>query len=118
MRKTTMQRFAALCVALLVVLVASTMGSHGAQSELSRDHHHRDKLMARMESSLAKLNDTLHDWKDRGMANSHLGAVAARSADVITKLDDLVDAGPSTNAAVRRAHRPGRPQAPWRTWAA
>ena len=99
MRKTTMQRFAALCVALLVVLVASTMGSHGAQSELSRDHH-RDKLMARMESSLAKLNDTLHDWKDRGMANSHLGAVAARSADVITKLDDLVDAGPSTNAAV------------------
>ena len=103
MRKTTMQRFAALCIALLVVLVTSTMGSHGAQSELSRDHHHRDKLMARMESSLAKLNDTLHDWKDRGMANSHLGTVAARSADVITKLDDLVAAGPSTNAAVAAA---------------
>lgn len=94
MRRVTKRNAALLAAFGVLCLLFAPIQATLTNKPTAGSYH--EKFMAHVESSLAKLNDTLHDWKERGLAHEYIGSVAASSVDVLTHLDDLVSSPTST----------------------
>jgi hypothetical protein len=84
--------------------------AHGAPGEPShtrdgvrkdmRDYH--DQFMAHVETSLSRLNDSLHDWKDHGLSHLRLGEVAKHGVEVLNTLESAVSSAAMDGLSSRR----------------
>ena len=86
---------------LFAVLSAWLVLMGGASEPESLEQLRKDtriyhkQFMEHMEASLAKLNESLYDWREQGRPHSHLGALASHSVEVLTNLEDLVSSDAS-----------------------
>ena len=90
-RPVIMGLFGLLAGFLVVLCAASEIPEPQSLEQLragAKMYH--DQFMQHLEASMAKLNETLHDWRDSGHPHAHLGPLAARSVDVLASLDSLV----------------------------
>lgn len=108
MKRPVGTRLLGLLAGLLVVLcAASEIPEPQPLEQLRTDAKmYHTQFMDHLEASMARLNESLYDWREQGHPHAHLGALASHSMDVLTNLDNLASSEvPGASGPQRRQRR-------------
>ena len=108
MKRPVGTRLLGLLAGLLVVLcAASEIPEPQPLEQLRTDAKmYQTQFMDHLEASMARLNESLYDWREQGHPHAHLGALASHSMDVLTNLDNLASSEvPGASGPQRRQRR-------------